>query len=190
MVFSIGLFLVVAVVLMGLLIGLPFVLLEIGLRLFKASPSITSRIKRMMGATLGLAYVALIAAYLSWVGPWQSGVVTRGFSPEGREYCIVQTFKALIGEPYQVSFYIRDTNGLWRSHYLAHEDPSWSGATVDFRGGSANVFLDGTRKATIPIPTGTVDLATIQPGYKSEYAARELTVDDIATQHAARFSRH
>ena len=58
------------------------------------------------------------------VGPWQSGALAAGSSPDGHEYLVVQTYGGFF-ERYRVSFYIRDSNGIWHWNYLGHENDSW-----------------------------------------------------------------
>lgn len=63
---------------------------------------------------------------------------------------IVQSYSAF-GEPYRVSFYMRDKGGVWRWAYLEHEDLAWRSAEVRFTTGVATVFRNGRPFSTIPL---------------------------------------
>jgi len=145
--------------------------------------------KLLLGIGVGIVCVCgvLVAGYLMMIGAGRSGIVARGTSPDGREYCIVQTYKGW-AEPYQVSFYVRDASGIWRWNYLAHQDTVWNTATVTFNGGVAHVSRDGRHYRDVPLPTNTVDLATIQPGYRDEYCESNFTPEDILSFHNEKFN--
>jgi len=147
--------------------------------------------KLFLGIGVGIVcvYGILAARYMMMIGVGKSGIVARGVSPEGREYCIIQTFKGW-AEPYQVSFYIRDAAGVWRWNYLAHQDNAWNSATVTFSGGVAHVNRDGRFYRDVELPTNTVDLANIQPGYRSEYSPSNFTAEDIFSFHNKKYGDH
>jgi hypothetical protein len=144
--------------------------------------------KLFLGLGVGIVFVygILVVGYLMMIGAGRSGIVARGSSPEGREYCIVQTYKGWT-EPYQVSFYIRDASGVWRWNYLAHQDTVWNSATVTFSGGMAHVNHDGSPVRDIPLPTNTVDLTKIEPGYRDDYSPSNFTPEDILSFHNKKF---
>ncbi|MDF1789013.1 MAG: hypothetical protein P1U82_24335 [Verrucomicrobiales bacterium] len=131
--------------------------------------------------------VGVIAAYLGSVRPWQSKILAHGHSPEGREYCLVQTYRDLV-EPYQVSFYIRDANGIWRWNYLGHQENGWKSGTVTFSDGSALIERNGAMLKEIEIPNESVDLAGVLPGYSHQYLGSELTTDDVFAFHNQRYN--
>jgi hypothetical protein len=144
--------------------------------------------KLFLGIGIGIVcvYGLLVLRYFIWIGAGRSGIVVQGTSPEGRQYCIIQTYKGWV-EPYQVSFYIRDTSGIWRWNYLAHQDRAWKSATVTFSGGTAHVIRDGQHYRDILLPTNTVDLATVEPGYRGDYSPSNFTPQDILAVHNQKF---
>lgn len=127
-------------------------------------------------------YVACFAAFYLWIRPWQSKILTHGKSPDGLEYCVVQTYKDFV-EPYQVSFYIRDTNGLWRWNYLEHEDGGWRSARVAFSNGTALVFRNGEHFRDVPPPTGMVEVATVPSDYRDDYCPARFSAEDVLRFH-------
>ena len=132
-------------------------------------------------------FLGVITMWLVSIRPWQSKVLAHGFSPDGREYCVVQTFKDLI-EPYQVSFYIRDKEGIWRWNYLEHEDDGWKSATVVFSGETAQIQRDGVLFKEFALPTDKVDLSKVLRGYSHHYCESGFSVDDIFTFHNHRYN--
>jgi hypothetical protein len=157
------------------ILALPLVFIAFG---------IAGKAKRFLSIGIGTlcVYVLLILGYALLVWPGQSRIVAHGTSPMGREFCIVQTYKSW-AEPYQVSFYIRDSAGVWRWNYLAHQDFAWRSATVDFDNGIAHVSSGGHRYREILLPTNTVDLTKIEPGYRNEYCPSNFTAADILSFH-------
>lgn len=172
--------------LLAVIIGLPTACIIGGIARFKSSGSKAGRL--LLGAGVGILciYGLLAFAYVQYVGPGRSGIVAHGESPDGREYCIVQTFKGM-AEPYQVSFYIRDAAGVWRWNYLAHQDAVWRSAKVTFSDGIAHVSRDGVAVRDIPVPTNTVHLTAVKPGYQDEYYPSNFTVDDVLSFHNRRY---
>ena len=112
--------------------------------------------------------------------------MAQGTSPEGRQYCVVQTFKDMV-EPYQVSFYVRDVAGVWRWNYLEHEDVAWHSATVTFTNRVAHVSRNGVPFRDVVLPSNTVDLAEVQPGYQDYDCPANFTADDILKFHNRKF---
>jgi len=172
--------LVVVLVVVTLLCG-PILLICFGLRRAKRGLA-RGRIIAGLGTVLLLVFLAPLAYHLFLGGPWLTRIVTQGTSPSGQEYCIVQAFQNL-AEPYQISFYVRDTNGVWRWNYLDHEGYAWWNAGVEFSGAQALVSRNGKPFREITMPTGTVDLASIPSGYKNHYCPSEFTVDDVFAFH-------
>lgn len=127
-------------------------------------------------------FMGIITAWIVSMRPCQSKVLAHGYSPEGREYCIVQTFKGLT-EPYQVSFYIRDPDGIWRWNYLEHEDNGWKSAKVSFSQGLAAIERNGQAFKEMEIPSDSVDLAAVLPGYRDEYCPSDYSVEDVLVFH-------
>ena len=130
---------------------------------------------------LGIIAVVLIA-----IRPWQSKILAHGFTPQGREYCVVQTFRDFV-EPYQVSFYVRDAQGIWRWNYLEHEDNGWKSATVKFTGNSALIERNGVQFKDIKIPSDQVDLSTVLPGYRDQYCDKDFSVEEVFTFHNQKY---
>lgn len=133
-------------------------------------------------AILAAVLAIPVVSYLAWVRPWQSRILTQGMSPEGREFCIVQTFVNFV-EPYQVSFYIRDANRIWRWNYLEHEDVAWRSASVEFSKGNALVCRNGKPFREIEMPTDTVNLASVTGGYVDNYCPADFTAQDVLKFH-------
>jgi hypothetical protein len=130
--------------------------------------------------------LGVIATWLASIRPWQSQVLAQGYSPGGREYCVVQTFRDLV-EPYQVSFYIRDLDGVWRWNYLEHEDNGWKSARVSFHEGIVRIERNGVKFREIEVPNDQVDLSTILPGYRDRYCDSGFSVDDIFAFHNRKY---
>jgi hypothetical protein len=130
------------------------------------APIVFCFVWRMRGARLrkqilwlsGGAFVAwcsLFIIHVINVGPGRSGVVTQGFSPLGREYCIVQTYTGLV-EPYRVSFYIRDARGVWQWNALAHDDNAWRSPNVSFSEASIVVTREHNYRREIQLMDGSI----------------------------------
>lgn len=168
--------------LIAALIALPIFLMVLCVGVFNRSGSTPARIMSGIGIAVCLTPVAAVASYVVAVCPGRSGVLSQGTSPSGQEYCVVQTFKGLV-EPYQVSFYIRDTSRVWRWNYLEHEDNAWRSAAVEFTGGNAMVSRNGKPFREIAMPTGIVDIATVSGGYVDYYCPPEFTVEDVLRFH-------
>ena len=174
----------IVVLVLTVLVGTPLICIVFGLKKRKSSRSAT--VLLWTGIIILAAYFSAVVAFVVWVGPGRSGVLARGKSPTGQEYCVVQTFKGLT-EPYQVSFYVRDASGIWRWNYLEHQDVAWRTATVDFSNGVAHVSHNGATVRDILLPTNTVDLATVQPGYRDDYCPSNFTAEDILAFHNKKF---
>jgi hypothetical protein len=168
------------------LLAVPIICIGLGLARVGISQFVNARVMLAIGVGILCVYVLAPLAYVLMVGPDRSAIVTQGTSPEGNQYCIVQTYKDLI-EPYQVSFYIRDSSGIWRWNYLAHEDFAWRSAAVTFTDRFAQIHRDGVRVRDIPVPTNAVDLAKVQPGYQDEYCPSNFTAEDVLSFHNRRF---
>jgi hypothetical protein len=168
--------LVVVFVVLALLGG-PILLVCFGLRSAKRG-LVRGRIMVGAGTILLLLVLTPVAYHVVLGGPWHSGIVTQGISPSGQEFCVVQTFQDW-GEPYQISFYIRDANGLWRWNYLDHEGYAWRTASASFSGDQVTVFRNGRPYLTIPMPTGTVNIASVPKGYQDRYCPADFTVEDV-----------
>lgn len=130
--------------------------------------------------------VGTISALLISIRPWQSRILTRGHSPDGQEYCVVQTYQNLI-EPYQVSFYIRGPDGIWRWNYLEHEDYGWKSATVSFVGGDALIYRNGIRFGKIEIPVDSIDSVNVLSCYRDRYCPRDYSVEDVFAFHNKKY---
>ena len=140
------------------------------------------RIMVAAGAIPLLVMVFLVGGYLYWACPGHSKILTEGTSPSGQEYCVLQVHNGSLTEPYTVSFWIRDTNGVWRWNYLDHESLAWGSAVVTFSAEQAHVSSDGEPFRDIQMPGGIVDMAA-NPGH---YKARELTAIELFNQLAGK----
>lgn len=150
--------LVVTVVVVALLGG-PALLIVFGSRAAKRG-LLRGRIMCGVGVVLLLVVLAPLTWHLYWGGPWHSRVLAHGVSPSGQEYCVVQSFQDWV-EPYQISFYIRDTNRVWRWNYLDHEGYAWRTASASFTGEKVTVYRNGIPYRSLAMPTGTVDVAAV-----------------------------
>lgn len=174
----------------ALLVGTPLLLLTVGVRRSKRGRSTGATVMLASGFSICAAYIAAIVTFIIWVGPYRSGIVLHGRSPDGREYCVVQTYKTLglVGEPYQVSFYIRDADRVWHWNYLAHEDNAWRGVKVVFADGVVRVSANGRPRREIPMPAGTVDVAAVQQGgLRDAYLPAEFSAEEVLQWHNAKF---
>lgn len=159
------------------LLGGPLLLIGFGVRANRHG-LVRGRIMLGFGAVLFLLVLIPLAYHLYFGGPWHTRIVTQGTSPSGQEYCVVQTFQDLV-EPYQISFYIRDTNRVWRWNYLDHEGYAWRTASVAFSATQAMVFCNDELFQNIPMPTGSVDIAAVSKGYAHFYCPAEFAVEDV-----------
>jgi hypothetical protein len=170
-------------IMMAILIGVPLLFLVFGFKSIKFS---SGKMLTGIGTAILLAYLFVIIGYVVLVGPGRSGILAQGTSPQGLEYCVVQTYKGMI-EPYQVSFYIRDTNGLWRWNYLAHQDFSWRSVKVSFKDNSPEIYESSEYMRSVPLPTNSINLATVLPGYRDEYCPSNFTIEDVLKYHNEKF---
>jgi hypothetical protein len=154
-----------------------------GVRRFRKSTTGFARAMWGTGAVVLSTYLVLLGWLLFYSIPGHSRIVTQGKSPSGQEYCVVQSFQAL-PEPYRVSFYIRDTSGVWHWKYLEHEDLAWRSAKVEFLGDVALVSRDGVPFREIPLPTNTVDLAQVQYGNRHNYCPADFTAAQVLKHHS------
>ena len=172
----------------GILVGLPLVCVVWGFKRLNICRSGCAKLLLGTGITILCTYLLTILAFVLWVSPGHSGILTQGVSPDGRQYCVVQTFKGMV-EPYQVSFYVRDTDGIWRWNYLGHQDVAWRSATVTFSNGIARVKRNGTPFLDVLLPTNIVDLASVQAGYRDHYCPSNFTADDILEFHNRTYNK-
>jgi len=110
------------------------------------------------------------------VGLGRSGIITSGTLPDGREYCVVQTYRDLV-EPYQVSLYVRDIAGTWDWYYLEHEDNAWRDARVEFHDGHATVHRNGELFREI-------ELSSV---FKNESLPASLTIAEVEDRHHKKY---
>jgi hypothetical protein len=140
------------------------------------------RVHRGVGIALLLAWSGSFLAVGIQIRPWQSGILAQGRSPDGQEYCVVQTFQGFI-EPYRVSLYVRDPDRVWHWHYLAHQDNSWPSATVEFTDDSIVIREDGVVRRRHPRKLEPVDAAGVRTGNSLTYYPAHFTVEDVAAAH-------
>jgi hypothetical protein len=169
-------------VLLSLFVVGPIVGLVWGVIRFRKSESGFRKVLWGIGVGIASAYLAFLCWQFYWAAPGHSGIVTQGTSPGGQEYCVVQSYQDLV-EPYRVSFYIRDTSGVWHWNYLEHEDLAWRSAKVEFLGDVALVSRDGVPFREIPLPAKPVDWAAIKPDERNSYCPSNFTVAEVVQSH-------
>lgn len=81
------------VLLLALLVGVPLLSVGLGLWKLKTCRSTSGQVLLGSGIAVLCAYLFVVLGYIAIVAPGRSGIVAKGISPEGREYCVVQTFK-------------------------------------------------------------------------------------------------
>jgi len=170
-------------VLIGLFFGVP---LGAGFFLFRLSKTANSPFRQIgfgLGGPVLLAWVGMFVAYLARLGPGQSGMLAQGFSPEGREFCVVQKFQDFF-EGYRAAFYLRDATGVWQWVYLAHDDNTWKPATVEFTPTSVRIIRHGVLQREIPRRGDTIEPAL---DGSSENRPAHLTAAELAAGYQRRF---
>jgi hypothetical protein len=172
-----------------LLIGTPTCLLVFGIKRHRRLHSLGAKVMIGTGMVIFLVYLSAIVAHVVAVGPYQSGILAKGISPDGSEYCVVQTYQplGLIGEPYQVSFYMRDADRIWRRQYLAHQDNAWRDVAVDFNGGKVQVSHRGYPVRELSPPTGGIDTGTMHEG--GDYLQASYSAEDVMKWHNTRYTQ-
>jgi hypothetical protein len=135
-----------------------------------------------------LAIVALcVGIYVAIVQPGDDRIIGRGVSPEGRDYFLVQTYTGILTEPYQVSLYLREADGDWRWHYVAHESNSWRAGDVVFEGVTARVFRGERLERIIGLELPPLT----DEDFVQEYAfPADWTVEQVAAWHHDHFREH
>jgi hypothetical protein len=171
------------ILLVFLLLGVPLLLAVAVFRCSRAPHPSGSRVGLVLSLSLLVGWAAWIVGSVVRIGPGQSGIVCRGFSPEGQEYCVVQTFKDFV-EPYQVSFYLRDAEGTWQWHYLAHDDGTWRPTVVEFTAEAVRISRKGKLEREIPRPGAVIRQF---PDYEKSNLPRALTAADVAADHDRRY---
>jgi len=172
---------------LAMLIGTPTYLLVFGIKRHRRLHSGGAKLMIGTGMAIFLIYLSAIAAHVVAVGPYRSGILSQGTSPDGAEYCVVQTYKplGLIAEPYQVSFYMRDADRVWRWQYLAHEDDAWRDVAVAVSGGKARVSHRGSPVRELSLPTGSINTNTMREGV--DYLPASYSAEDIQKWHNTKF---
>ena len=126
----------------------------------------------------------IIGRYLAWVQPGDDKIIVRGTAPDGREYFVVQTYSGSLAEPYQVSFFLRDMDGVWRWSYVAHESVSWRSGRVVIEAGSAQVYRGETRERVVDLDSSPLT----EQDYAWEHAfPADWTVEQVAAWHHDRY---
>ena len=142
------------------------------------------RIRTLLAVAIlpGLVGTVLGANYWLASRPGQKGLLCAGYSPTGREYCVVQSFKCWL-EPYQVSFYIRDPGGLWHWNYLEHEDTGWRTADVEFHQDRAVISRNGKPFRTVELAQDAMQPEQIPADMKHHFCAKHFHVHDVLAIH-------
>ena len=126
----------------------------------------------------------IIGLYLAWVQPGDDKIIVRGTAPDGSEYFVVQTYSGSLTEPYQVSFFLRDMDDVWRWNYVAHESVSWRSGRVVFEGGSAQVYRGETCERVVDLDFSPLT----EQDYAWEYAfPANWTAKQVAARHHDRY---
>jgi len=169
-------------VLFALFILGPIVGLVWGVVRFRKS---ATGIRKVLWGT-GVCSASIYLGYLYWLVspalPWHSGIVVQGTSPKGAEYCVVQSYYNVV-EGYRVSFYIRDTGGVWHQSIMDFETSAWRSAKVDFSDALAAVSRDGVLYREIPLPAKPVDWAAIKPDERNNHCPSNFTVAEVVQSH-------
>jgi hypothetical protein len=142
--------------LFGLVFGVPPLAIFFLFRLRKGARSWGRQIVFGLSGAALLAWVGMVVGYLMRLGPGQSGILAQGFSPEGREFCVVQKFQDFV-EGYRAAFYLRDAAGAWQWVYLAHDDNTWKPTTVEFTPTSVRISRRGVVQREIPRRGETIE---------------------------------
>jgi hypothetical protein len=181
--------LLVLLAVLALLIGTPTSLLVFGIKRHRRLHSLGAKVMIGTGLVIFLVYLSAIVSHVVAVGPYRSGILAKGTSPDGAEYCVVQTYKplGLIGEPYQVSFYMRDADRIWRWQYLAHQDDAWRDVAVDFSGGKAQVSHSDYPVRELSLPTGGIDTGKMREG--DNYLPASYSAADVLKWHNTKFTK-
>jgi len=150
--------------------------------------SSAARILGGLAVVCGAAVLGTIGWWSYQVAPGRSGIVTSGTAPDGREYCVVQTFQVL-SEPYHVSLYVRDDLRIWRGYYLQHQDFGWRSARVEVNGDRAVVERNGERFKEIELAADPAEPEVIRPGAYMELRALspDLSAAEVARLHNTKF---
>lgn len=183
----IGIELLVVLALLAMIIGTPVCMLIFGIKRHKRLHSTGAKLMIGTGSAICLGYLFTIVSYIAEVGPYRSGILSQGISPDGAEYCVVQTYKplGLLAEPYQVSFYRRDVDRIWRWEYLAHQDNAWRDVTVAFRDGKVQVSHRGYPVRELSLPTARIDAQTMHEG--DDYLPASYSAEDVLKWHNTKF---
>jgi hypothetical protein len=137
-----------------------------------------------MSGMVFITWMSLFGSYLVKIRPYQSGILAEGRSPDGREYFVVQTFTGFV-EPYRVSFYMRDSEGVWHWSYLGHDDHSWGDTAVEFSGAEICVLREGVIVKKIPLDAAVKWNPPDWEGSRSFPAS--FTAKDVEAFHHKRF---
>ena len=163
---------------------LPPLVLLVGLQRFRRSGSYVAGVAAVLGGIVCVMSLLGVGTVVELIG--QNQVLAEGLSPEGREYCVIQSRKRLCLFDNRVSFYVRDPEGVWRRAYLAHEDMGWRSVKVEFEDGVARVFQDGMHERDIELPKQPIDHSPELRGYLDDYFPAHYSVKDLADWHYKR----
>lgn len=167
------------------LVAIPVFLLVLGAWGIKRIRSRVERILIGIGLAILLVYFFELITHVIPASPGWSGIVVQGKSPQGQEYCVVQTYQGMF--EYLITFYVRDTQGVWRRNTLDPDADAWRSATVEFTNGIARVRHNGVQLRDIPMPTGTVEIAEVPLGEQDMYCPSSYSVEDVFKFHNKRF---
>ncbi len=93
-----------------------------------------------VGGVWTLAVVAAALFVADGLGPRHERILDRGFTPDGREYCLLRV-RDDGSRLADVRLYVRNEGGVWMWHDVEHDAWPWrSGGRLDFSDGTARVF--------------------------------------------------
>jgi hypothetical protein len=171
----------VALLVVVLIVGsIPMSLVVYGLRTIKRKQYKAGFVVAGSGVAVGVVLFWGILTTFAGLGPNHGGLVAEGLSPEGNEYCVIQTYTGDFPGPYFVSLYIRNVDGDWCFHYIEHEDLAWDTAQVEFVDGSAIVSRNGEEFREISISLDAPILMGNPQRRLGENFPSTLSVADLA----------
>lgn len=93
---------------------------------------------------------AIVSVWFYRCGPGFDGTLAALKLADGSEYNVSQHWNN-IGEPYQVSFYMRAPGGDWGWCYIDHQSSRWRDTTLEFdeQKNEVRVFEDGRLMAVL-----------------------------------------
>lgn len=173
--------------LLALFIGAPGSLFLFGLWFFRRAKTPFGRVLPGVMTVVGAAGLSVVGLHLYRSAPGHSGILAAGASPDGREYCLVQShngFPEGLGEPYTVALFVRDNEGKWRWHYVDHESLRWANGSVVFEDESVHTYEDTKLYRSVELNLGPPDAE--HPWVDANDLPAELSANQVAERHLER----